>query len=226
MTNGDAKPNDVVKSQDAFAVFDGTQWKGTLTTMEPGKGYQFYSNAVASFYYPTTTLSDNKNNTAEYEGNGIQWDYPDNMIMLATVTDGKNTFVGEQYDLNVIVGYQNGGFATCVDDLYYLMVYGDKAKRVKFDFQDHISETGYFSESVIYLNPSARVNMSNPTVIKIKEYSIGDVNRDGTVDISDIVAVINTIAGDSTYESTADVNGDNRIDISDIVAIINIIAKQ
>ena len=54
----------------------------------------------------------------------------------------------------------------------------------------------------------------------------GDVNRDGSVDISDIVAVINTIAGNDTYKSTADVNGDSKVDISDIVMIINIIADK
>ncbi|MBR1465013.1 MAG: hypothetical protein IJ607_01475 [Bacteroidaceae bacterium] len=53
----------------------------------------------------------------------------------------------------------------------------------------------------------------------------GDVNHDGSVDISDIVAVINTIAGETTYSSSADVNKDNNTDISDIVAIINIIAN-
>lgn len=53
----------------------------------------------------------------------------------------------------------------------------------------------------------------------------GDVNHDGSVDISDIVAVINTIAGETTYLSSADVNTDTNIDISDIVAIINIIAN-
>ena len=52
----------------------------------------------------------------------------------------------------------------------------------------------------------------------------GDVNRDGEVNISDVVAVINTIAGSTTFKATADVNGDKSIDISDIVAIINIIA--
>ena len=51
----------------------------------------------------------------------------------------------------------------------------------------------------------------------------GDVNLDGKVDISDIVAIINQIAGTATYEN-ADVNEDNKIDISDIVAVINIIA--
>lgn len=54
----------------------------------------------------------------------------------------------------------------------------------------------------------------------------GDVNEDGNVDISDIVAIINTIAGDTTYLATADVNTDKNVDISDIVAVINIIALK
>jgi hypothetical protein len=52
-----------------------------------------------------------------------------------------------------------------------------------------------------------------------------DVNEDGQVDISDIVAVINQIAGTAQY-AKADVNGDNTVDISDIVAIINAIAAE
>ena len=57
------------------------------------------------------------------------------------------------------------------------------------------------------------------------EVETGDVNEDGSVDISDIVAVINQIAGTATYRY-ADVNKDTKVDISDIVAIINIIANQ
>lgn len=53
----------------------------------------------------------------------------------------------------------------------------------------------------------------------------GDVNEDGGVDISDIVAVINQIAGTATYKNS-DVNNDEKVDISDIVAIINIIAQN
>ena len=53
----------------------------------------------------------------------------------------------------------------------------------------------------------------------------GDVNEDGSVDISDIVAIINQIAGTANYRY-ADVNEDDNVDISDIVAVINIIAGQ
>ena len=53
-----------------------------------------------------------------------------------------------------------------------------------------------------------------------------DVNQDGKVDISDVVAVINTMAGDNKFRATADVNGDDSIDISDVVAIINYMAEN
>ena len=51
-----------------------------------------------------------------------------------------------------------------------------------------------------------------------------DVNSDNTIDISDIVVVINVIAGTDSNDK-ADVNADGKTDISDIVAIINSIAK-
>lgn len=63
-------------------------------------------------------------------------------------------------------------------------------------------------------------------LIKVDATNIkGDVNEDKSVDISDIVAVINQIAGTTNYRY-ADVNGDKNVDISDIVSIINIIAVK
>ena len=55
-------------------------------------------------------------------------------------------------------------------------------------------------------------------------YQKGDVNLDGKIDISDIVAIINTMAGNPQFKYSADVNGDESIDISDVVAVINIMA--
>lgn len=51
----------------------------------------------------------------------------------------------------------------------------------------------------------------------------GDVNGDGKVDINDVVAVINHMAGTSTYDKS-DVNGDKEVNINDVVSIINIMA--
>ncbi|MBQ9294831.1 MAG: dockerin type I repeat-containing protein [Bacteroidaceae bacterium] len=53
----------------------------------------------------------------------------------------------------------------------------------------------------------------------------GDANEDGTVDIADVVAILNAMALDAT-DSKFDVNGDGTIDIADVVAILNIMAQQ
>ena len=55
----------------------------------------------------------------------------------------------------------------------------------------------------------------------------GDVNRDGNVDISDVVALVNIILNSSSdHQAEADVNNDGDIDISDVVALVNIILGQ
>ena len=55
----------------------------------------------------------------------------------------------------------------------------------------------------------------------------GDVNGDGNVDISDVVALVNIILNSSSdHQAEADVNSDGSIDISDVVALVNIILGQ
>ena len=56
----------------------------------------------------------------------------------------------------------------------------------------------------------------------------GDVNGDGTVDVADIAAIIDVMAGATVPEAsasgTADVNGDGTVDVADIAAVIDIMA--
>ena len=56
----------------------------------------------------------------------------------------------------------------------------------------------------------------------------GDVNGDNKIDVGDIMAVINYMAGQTAGITlkTADVNGDSKVDVGDIMAIINIMANQ
>lgn len=56
---------------------------------------------------------------------------------------------------------------------------------------------------------------------------LGDVNNDGSVDISDVVAMVNHILDNSSTEAFnatgADLNNDDNIDISDVVSLVNMI---
>ena len=63
-------------------------------------------------------------------------------------------------------------------------------------------------------------------ITKIEEMSNSyDVNGDGSIDISDVVALVNAILSSSSGGSY-DVNGDGSVDISDVVALVNIILGQ
>ena len=55
----------------------------------------------------------------------------------------------------------------------------------------------------------------------------GDVNEDGDVNINDVVAIINQMAGTANWKN-ANVNGDpdGTVDINDVVAVINIMANN
>ena len=54
--------------------------------------------------------------------------------------------------------------------------------------------------------------------------TVGDVNGDGRVNVSDVSALINMILGLTPMDSNlADVNGDGRVNVSDVSALINII---
>lgn len=52
----------------------------------------------------------------------------------------------------------------------------------------------------------------------------GDVNSDGSVNVSDVTALINSILGvQSIDQSLADVNGDGSVNVSDVTYLINLI---
>ena len=57
----------------------------------------------------------------------------------------------------------------------------------------------------------------------LEDYNIiGDINNDSSVDIVDIIAMVNIIF-DNSYISSADINNNGIVDIVDIIALVNII---
>ena len=89
------------------------------------------------------------------------------------------------------------------------------------DFQD-VTLTAHFREL-----PFTPVDPDDPASQggNIQTLDTGDANGDGSVDVTDAVAVINAyLNGDSSSINVgvADVNHDNVIDITDAVAIINL----
>lgn len=96
---------DVVKAQSCFAVYDGYEWAGTLSLLEPGHGYMLYSVATAdrTFAYPSAGQTDK---TAKARARRLPpagyfepvdyHKYPDNMSLIARVTFDGNELPGAE----------------------------------------------------------------------------------------------------------------------------------
>ena len=96
---------DVVKAQSCFAVYDGYEWAGTLSLLEPGQGYMLYSVATAdrTFVYPSAGQIDKTVKArarrlppAGYFEPVDYHKYPDNMSLIARVTFDGNELPGAE----------------------------------------------------------------------------------------------------------------------------------
>lgn len=96
---------DVVKAQSCFAVYDGYEWAGTLSLLEPSQGYMLYSVATAdrTFAYPSAGQIDKTVKArarrlppAGYFEPVDYHKYPDNMSLIARVTFDGNELPGAE----------------------------------------------------------------------------------------------------------------------------------
>ena len=97
-----------------------------------------------------------------------------------------------------------------------------KAAEDLLTYRSHEAETDVKNENSALEN-AIKAYLEAPA----EETIIGDVNGDGSVDVADIAAIIDVMAGlESGSSELADVNGDGTVDVADIAAVIDIMAGK
>ena len=114
----------------------------------------------------------------------------------------------------------------------YLRVRSNQASGEKLIFKLYDKSTGRTSvikpSQVIAFSSQGMIGKpSSPVTLEKPSYTLGDVNEDGVISITDIIAISKIIAGsaDNNYNKlAADVDGDGKISITDIVLVNQMIA--
>ena len=109
LQNYDAAEGDVLKSQTASATYSNGEWKGSLTTMEPRKGYMLYRNAdnTVGFCYPINSANTSSSSRAARFENTAQ-PFSSNMTVFATV-DGIMSVPGDSIVAVAVDGVRGSG---------------------------------------------------------------------------------------------------------------------
>lgn len=132
-----AATNDAIKGRDAFAMYDGTSWVGSLTTMVPGDGYLVYSQGVKSFNYPMTAAPAVAASSARAAGielpeywNYDAYRYADNMGVVAQLSADE---AGDDYLIAAFIDGECRGVSVSNEDYHFITVHGDvTGKTVSF----------------------------------------------------------------------------------------------
>lgn len=213
LDNLPATAGDAVRAQDAFALYDGANWVGSLAELRPGEGYQFYSQGVKSFSYSASGARQVRRAAREV-AQPAPWSYDarryrDNMAVVARLyVDGSEAEAG-RYVVGAFVGDECRGFSQERDGLHFLTIHGetdgealtlrlwDGTTGQSLDVAERLSFadglTGSLTEP-LRLTAGTSVGLDDarggltlyPNPVRTRLYLRGDIGRVRRVDITDM----------------------------------------
>ena len=179
-----ATTNDVVKGQDAFAMYDGTSWIGSLETMKPGSGYLFYTQGMKSFNYPSRPALTFNVRPLEAQLRGIDipdfWEYDehryaDNMGIVAQLCDNG---VNGEFLIAAFVDDECRGMAIEDNGYQFITVHGNVVGQpVRFKALDKLSGQIYdLNETTLFQNGTLG-NFKTPLYLSLGATNIGSIEN-------------------------------------------------
>ena len=180
-----ATAGDVLKGQDAFALYDGQQWIGSLTTMELGAGYMYYSTDTQSFGFPAAHMATRSRVAARATlgRDDAPWSYdpykyPDNMAVNASVA---NMTVSDGTWIGAFIDGECRGAAPVLDGVFYLTVHGDvEESEIELRLYDKAADADLWApDAHLAFNGNRTAQADAPLLLNVYQTGIGRIDDGG-----------------------------------------------
>jgi hypothetical protein len=149
-----AVDGDQVKGQTGYAIYSATNgWIGSLTYMQAGKGYMYYSKNTASlnFVYPSSISQKSKAYCAATTDSELKWKatdskYAGSMTVTASVMNDGTQLRSDKIEIAAFSGDECRGsimlkYEESLDKyLGFLLVYGENNEEISFRVFNHENE--------------------------------------------------------------------------------------
>ena len=167
------KDGDIVKSKSSFATYSGYEWIGTLTTLVPGQGYEYYSNEdkAKTFTFPaqTTTrhLPIRKASRASGTFTPVEDNrYPSNMTVVAKVYDGNELQLNAE--VAAFVGEECRGVATSDENGFVCLTIAGESAGDRISFKVLVgNEIHTVKETITYEDDAIVGSISQAYLIQL-----------------------------------------------------------
>jgi len=240
LKNLSAEKDEIIKGIDAFAIYNGISWVGSLKQLTPNEGYMYYSHSLKSYNYPDTTTVDSGQNTATHFTYNARV-CEDNTIALAQLYQDHQLVDTARYLLGAFVNGECRGISTDVNGILFLTIHADSlagpislyaydmVQGMEYNIQESLSYSSLLNGSLdspltLHLgdltgigNPiSAGSLIVYPSPVRNRLYLYGDLAAVKEWSISDTSGKI------CLRSSEPPVDGVNVSDLSSAVYIINL----
>ncbi|MCL2073408.1 MAG: T9SS type A sorting domain-containing protein [Marinilabiliaceae bacterium] len=207
--------DDQIKGQSGFATYMGSSgWMGTLTFMQSGKGYMYFSNNGTSqtLIYPSTIpqgmppMTPPNNTTIDSKWEVNIANYSSTMTMTARVVHDDVELASDMIEIGAFSGDECRGtaFLQYVESLNryvaFLMIYGNGNEPIKLKVFDHATETEHTANNST-INFASDAIFGNP----LSPYMIGlgttvvDINA---INVSQLTVYPNPTSGEFSVVSS------------------------
>lgn len=216
-----AKPNkgDIIKSQTAVAIYGDNGWEGTLTALEPGHGYLYFSTdtTAKSFRYPEDLYMPkgmmgapqftvhNAQSTSAFEPVD-KHNYPSNMTMTIRLLDGDA--IVDTCEIAAFVDDEcRGAVHADEEGLYYLVITGEGAGQAMEIKAVLDSEIITIDNTLTFVSDGHIGTPWEPYVINLQktegiEDAVGDNAQSTKVRKEFINGTLYIIRGNNRYDAT------------------------
>jgi hypothetical protein len=166
----DARKGDIIKSQNAFAIYSQNEWIGDLAYMEANKGYMLYRTATdnVDFYYPSTggSLGNLRIAAIGNEKAYINRRFAENMSLIATSPDlqpGDSILAYINGELRGIGNYRSG---TTVPLSFMTIVGEENGTYIRFELQRDGKTAGYADNGLSFTVDGVKGTPNEPIVLR------------------------------------------------------------
>ena len=186
---------DVIKGQSKFAIYDNTLgWAGSLTTMQPDKGYMYKAASAATFTYPITGLYTRA--SASEEPVATTWNvnanhFANSMNVIAKLNCA-NGQISDNITLGAFVGTECRGVSSIsntdvLNGMFYLTVFSNSSNEtVAYKLIDEsngntidLDNTSIFTNNGIEGTLASPVQLSSALTTDFCETIAGINSNDG-----------------------------------------------
>lgn len=163
--SGASEGDRIVSKDSGFAEYDGTKWTGSLTMLEPGEGYLYYSENTGLYNldseFNLAPANDDDSSTGVVPGGNAKrfahgqanspWQYDasqwrDNMSVVAVAENADDL---ADYSVGAFVGDECRGEGVLVDGKLFLTVHGKAGETVTFRFYAPFSGETFEAEETM-----------------------------------------------------------------------------